>query len=141
MSAISETKRHSPLTLIALAIVLWICAVNATSDLVGGRLPISTPNDHAVQAHGGDAWIAINWLEAHPQTRKRIPCNGRPVWFDTLPDGRVATVVTVGDVWETARNVTAMLLDPKHFERFVRKCGGAPPVALSPIRATQEERP
>lgn len=128
-SAVGETRRggKTGAALFALAVILLTCAVNA----INSALPISTPSNHAVENHGSDAWAAINWLEAHPQTRHRIDCpGGHPIWYDVMDDGRVATVVTTGGAWDVARNVTAMLLSQKHFERFVRKCGGVPPLAV-----------
>lgn len=138
MSALSETRRRNPpILLFVLGVILWTCAVNFINE----RVPISAPNEHAVERHGQDAWTAINWLEAHPPTRKRIECpGGNPIWHDTLPDGRVATVVTTEGTWETARNITAMLLSPSHFERFVRNCGGRLPAFVFPT-ATTGQRP
>ena len=142
MSALSATRRRFPIGLVIAGIILWTCAVNDINDprprLDRGRALITAPNGHAVERHGQDAWTSIDWLEAHPATRRRIDCpGGNPVWHDTLPDGRVAVAVTTGGAWEMARNITAMLLSPRHFERFVRNCGGRLPAVVGPTREAE----
>ena len=132
MSVLPATRRRFPVALFALLAVAWVCVVNAINE----RVPISAPNGHAVERHGQEAWTAVDWLEAHPAMRQKIDCpGGNPIWHDTMPDGRVAVAVTTEGAWETARNITAMMLSPRHFERFVRNCGGrVPAVVIMPTR-------
>jgi len=133
MSALPATRRRFPIGLVIAGVILWMCAVNAINE----RVPISAPNGHAVERHGQAAWTAIDWLESHPASRRRIDCpGGNPVWHDTMPDGREAVAVTTEGTWDTARNITAMLLSPRHFERFVRNCGGRLPAVVGPTRET-----
>ena len=133
MSALPATRRRFPIGLVIAGLILWTGAVHVINE----RIPISAPNGHAVERHGQDAWTAIDWLQAHPESRKRIECpGGNPIWHDTMPDGRVAVAVTTEGDWETARNITAMLLSPQHFERFVRNCGGRLPAVVGPTRET-----
>ena len=135
MSALPATRRRFPIGPILLLLGLY--AVGHALGLFAATvtLPISAPNGHAVKRHGQDAWTAIDWLESHPASRRRIDCpGGNPIWHDTMPDGREAVAVTTEGDWETARNITAMMLSPQHFERFVRNCGGRLSAVVGPTR-------
>jgi len=101
-----------------LALPLWALLLG----LIALWLLRSQPSEHAVAKHGLDAWGAWDYLDSNPDLRRKEPCGDRPVWYARMPDGNYAVAVMTEGDWETARNVTTMILSPRHFLRFLRKC-------------------